>query len=260
MHHPVRQLDLAMTIAVALVVGVLGVFDVVGPTVVGSATLTTLGLLALNSLHGRSAARSLARSITELGERVGDRASADRLLTPSTSGADLQLGNADDIRIVGVTLARTVRTHYAALRTRLQSGATVRIALIAPQTATVAEAARRSTISDKPEMFHHRLRPTLDLLDDLAERSAAGPGRLHVRLLDFVPAFGLVAIDADKPDGRLRVDIYSHRSGTPEPSLPLFADRDARWFRHFVDEFDRLWAAGRRYDETAADARERLKR
>ncbi|WP_433719420.1 hypothetical protein ACQP2Y_32565 [Actinoplanes sp. CA-051413] len=243
-----RALDLVLTIAVAVAVGVLGALDVVGPAVTGGATLTTLGLLALSSLHGRSTLGALTRSVTELGRTMSDRASADRLLAPSTSGVDLDLGTADDIRAVGVTLARTIRNHYAALQQRLDAGATVRIALIAPEAATVAEAARRSTIADSPAIFEHRLRPTLDLLEGLAQRAAAGPGRLQVRLLDFVPAFGLVAVDAETPHGQVRVDIYSHRCGTQEPTLPLYADRDARWFRHFVAEFDRVWAVGRPYD------------
>jgi hypothetical protein len=240
-----RSLDLALTVATALAVGVLGALDIVGPAVTGGATLATLGLLAVGSLQGRSALGTLTRSVTELGRGLSDRTSADRLLAPSTSGVDLDLGAADDIRILGVTLARTIRNHHAALLQRLDAGATVRIALIAPQPATVAEAARRSTIADRPAIFEHRLRPTLDLLDDLAERAAAGPGRLQVRLLDFVPAFGLLVVDADTPHGQARVDIYSHRCGTPEPALPLSADRDARWFPHFVAEFDRVWAAGR---------------
>lgn len=246
-----RALDLVLTIAVALAVGVLGALDVVGTAVTGGATLTTLGLLAISSLHSRSTLGTLTRSVAELGRSLPDRASADRLLAPSTSGVDLELGAADDIRALGVTLARTVRNHHAALRQRLDAGATVRVALIAPRAATLAEAARRSTIADHPAIFEHRLRPTLDLLDDLAEHAAAGPGRLQVRLLDFVPAFGLLVIDPETPHGQARVDIYSHRSGTPEPALPLCADRDVRWFRHFVAEFDRVWAAGRPYERCA---------
>lgn len=242
-----RVLDLVLTIAVAIAVGLLGAFDLVGATITGGVTLTTLGLLAASSLHGRSSLGALTRSVTELGRNLGDHASADRLLTPSTSGIDLDLAAAGDIRVVGVTLARTIRNHHAALRQRLDSGATVRIALIAPQAATLAEAARRSTMADQPAIFAHRLRTTLDLLDDLAGRTAAGPGRLQVRLLDFVPAFGLVAVDAEAPDGQVRVDIYSHRGGTSEPTLPLHADRDVRWFRHFVAEFDRVWEAGTCY-------------
>lgn len=248
-----RQLDLVVTIALALAVGVLGAFDVVSPTVIGGATLATLGLLAVGSLHGRTVVQALTTNVAELSHlthrHLGDNTTADRLLVASTSGVDLDLDSADDIRIVGVTLARTVRNHYAVLRRRLAAGAVVRIALIAPHGETLAEAARRSTIAGSPEIFEHRLRPTLDLLDDLAARAAAGPGELRIRVLDFVPAFGLVAVDAEAPHGHLHVDIYSHRAGALEPTLPLYADRDTRWFRHFTGEFDRIWAAGRPYEK-----------
>ncbi|MBU2668205.1 hypothetical protein KOI35_32305 [Actinoplanes bogorensis] len=247
-----RQLDLVSTIALALVVGLLGAFDIVGPAITGGATLTTLGLLAAGSLHGRSALAGLTRSVRQLGREIGDHAGADRLLAPSTSGVDLDLRLAADVRIVGVTLARTVRNHYAALQQCLDAGATARIALIAPDETTMAEAARRSTIPDRPEIFEHRLRPTLDLLDALARHAENSPGRLEVRLLDFVPAFGLIAVDPESTEGEARIDIYSHRCGTAEPALPLRADRDHRWFTHFVAEFDRVWTAGRPYVKESA--------
>lgn len=239
-----RSFDLALTIAVALAVGVLGALDLVSPAATGGATLATLGLLAMSSLRTHSSLAALNRSVHELDRTVTGTTSADDLLHSSTSGGHLDLGAAADISLLGVTLARTVRNHYATLARRLDAGARVRIALIAPHPATLAEAARRSTMADDPKIFEHRLRPTMDLLGDLAEHAAAGPGRLEVRRLDFVPAFGLVALDPELPHGQTQVDIYSHRSGIPEPTLPLHADRDMRWIRHFVSEFDRVWAMG----------------
>jgi hypothetical protein len=75
----------------------------------------------------------------------------------------------------------------------------------------------------------------------------AGPGRLEVRFLDFVPAFGVLAVDPETLNGQACIDIYSHRHGATEPTLPLRADRDLRWFAHFLDEFDRVWTTGRPY-------------
>lgn len=252
-----RQWDLVATILLAIAIGLLGAFDLVGPAVTGGATLTTLGLLAAGSVHGRSTLAGLAHSVKQLSRELGDQAGADRLLSPSTSGVDLDLRSATDIRIAGVTLARTLRNHYGVLQQRLEAGATVRITLIAPRAATLDEAARRSTIAGRPEIFEHRLRPSLDLLDALAGRATAGPGHLEVRLLDFVPAFGMFAIDPETPNGQARVDIYSHRHGCTEPTLPLHADRDRRWFTHFLDEFDRLWTTGHPYRPTPVQAPDR---
>lgn len=243
-----RQLDLVITIAAAVAVGLLGAFGMVGPAVTGGATLTTLGLLAVSSLHGRSMLTGLTNSVRQLTRKIGDHASADRVLSPSASGADLDLRSAADIRMTGVTLARTLRNHYAELRLRLEAGATVRIALIAPHVATLAEAARRSTVANNPAIFEHRLNATLDLIDSLADRPATRTGRLEVRLLDFVPAFGLVAVDPSTSTGRAQVDIYSHRFGVPEPMLSLQPDRDPRWFGHFLAEFDRIWTIGKPYE------------
>jgi len=247
----VRHLDLVATVLLALAVGVLGAFDVVGPAITGGATLTTLGLLAASSLNGRSQLQTLTTTCTELSrQHLNGRCTADRLLSVSTSGVGLELSEANDIRIIGVTLARTIRNHHVMLQRRLEAGAAVRIALIEPGGGTVEEAARRSTIPGRPEIFEHRLLPTIDLLRELAVAAAGHPGRLEIRLLGFVPAVGMIAVDADKPHGHLHVDIYSHRPGGPDPTLPLYAAQDQQWFRHFTGEFDRIWATGRPFVAT----------
>jgi hypothetical protein len=169
--------------------------------------------------------------------------STDRLLAVSASGADADLGAARDIGIIGVTLNRTVRNQMTALQQCVRRGGTVRVAVIDPAGDVTAEAARRSTAPGSPEVFVHRLRPTLDLLARLA--ATPGPGRVEIRLLDFVPAFGLLMVDGTGPDGHLRVDVYSHRFGGREPALQLLAGRDPAWYPHFAAEFEQIWATGR---------------
>jgi hypothetical protein len=119
----------------------------------------------------------------------------------------------------------------------------VQIILIEPRAEVIAEAARRNTVPEAPEIFEHRLQPTFDLLRQL--EATAAPGSLEIRLLDFVPAFGLAAMDADQPHGHLYVDVYSHRPGVTEPTISLTAARDQPWYHHFIEEFDRVWDSGR---------------
>jgi hypothetical protein len=241
-----RQIDLWVTLTIAFVVGILGVFDVVNESVVASATLAVLGLVSVASLGGRMQIATLTGAVATLVEdtqsRLNGEVSADRLLSASSSGTDSEFDGATDIRIIGVTLARTVRNQYDMLERRLLHGAVIRIAIIAPTPEVLREAARRSTIPESPEIFENRLRPTLDLLAQLGR--TPGAGRLEVRLLSFVPAFGLIAIDPDESRGIIRVDIYSHRSTGQEPTMPLRADRDRRWYTHFLREFDRIWWTG----------------
>ncbi|MET0422299.1 MAG: hypothetical protein ABW046_00395 [Actinoplanes sp.] len=235
-----QSFDLVITLAVSLAVGTLGMLNLADGPVLAGATLATLGVLAAGTFHTRIQVGGLL-DLTR--RHLTEQPPADRLLHPSTSGIDADLTGATEIGIIGVTLNRTVRNHAVALGQCLRRGGTVRVAVIDPDGEVVGEAARRSTTPDAAGIFAHRLRPTLDLLDELAATS--GSGRVEVRLLDFVPAFGLLTVDGRRANGRLHVDIYSHIFGGPEPALTLQAGRDHVWHQHFLAEFDRIWATGR---------------
>ena len=235
-----QSLDLVATLVVSLAVGLLGMLNLTDGPVVSGAILATLGILAAGTLYSRHQMEDLLELARQ---RLVDTPPADRLLRCSTSGTDADLADAIEIGIIGVTLNRTVRNHAAALRQCVRRGGTVRIAVIDPRGPVPGEAARRSTTPDAAEIFAHRLRPTLDLLEDVA--ATAGGGRIEVRLLSFVPAFGLLAVNRRRPDGRLHVDIYSHAFSGTEPALTLEAGRDHLWYQHFLGEFDQIWAAGR---------------
>jgi hypothetical protein len=235
-----KSADLVATLAVSLTVGVLGMLNLAGGPLLAGATLATLSALAAGSLRSRLQMRGLLELTRQ---HLVESPPADRLLHPSASSAEIDLSQATEIDIVGVTLNRTVRTHAADLAHCLRRGGTVRIALIDPHGGAPAEAARRSTSPGAADVFTNRLRPTLDLLDSLTGQLLSG--RLEVRLLDFVPAFGLVAVDRHRPGGRLSVDIYSHTSDGTEAALTLQAGRDHTWYQHFLAELDQIWASGR---------------
>jgi hypothetical protein len=228
-----KSFDLVATLAVSLTIGVLGMLNLAGGPLLAGATLATLAALAAGSLHSRL---QLSGLLELTRQRLVEKPPAERLLHSSASGAEADLSHATEIDIVGVTLNRTVRNHAAALAQCLRRGGTVRIAVIDPHGEVLAEAARRSTTPGAAEIFANRLRPTLDLLDGL-------PGRIEVRLLDFVPAFGILAVDRHRPDGRLHVDIYSHTFDGSEAALTLQADRDHTWYRHFLAELDQIWGS-----------------
>jgi hypothetical protein len=227
-----RSFDLVATLAVSLTVGLLGMFNLATGPLLSGATLATLAVLAAGALHSR---HQMGGLIELTRQRLIEMPPADRLLHPSTSAADADLSHARRIDIVGVTLNRTVRNHAGALAQCLRRGGTVRVAIIDPRGEVLGEAARRSTTPDAAEIFANRLRPTLDLLDSLA-----GLGALEVRLLDFVPAFGILAAD-----DRLHLDIYSHTFAGKEAALTLLAGRDHTWHQHFRQEFEQIWSAAR---------------
>ncbi|GIJ36609.1 DUF5919 domain-containing protein [Verrucosispora sp. WMMD703] len=250
-----RHLQTGLTVSIAMVVGVLGVFDVVDPSTVAAATLATLALLAFDLAEERRdlahVVPLLTRVVRALHRLPGELPGEPRLAA-STSGLNIDLAGAADVRLVGVTLGRTLRNIAEPLARRLAEGALVRIAVIDPATSAPAEAARRATLPDDRGIFTNRLRPTLDLVREVAE-SARGTGRIEVRLLPFVPSFGLIMVDAEGEAGRLYVDVYSHRPAGAEPVLALTQAGSPQWYRHYLREFDHIWAHGQPIDLLPAE-------
>lgn len=245
------ELEAYLVSGAALVVGALGLLNVTSPDVVAATTLAVLGVITFDLLTGRRRLRRIEATLRGVagGLRPEGADSVDRLLTAAAPGAVAALAGARDVRLVGVTLSRTIRSHLDDLQQQLADGATVRVALIDPTGPAPEEAARRNGLdASGGEVFARRVQPTIDLLDYLAAK-ATGGGQLEVRLLRFVPAFGMVLVDPEEPTGRISIDIYSHRPDGREATVTLRADRDPVWYRHFAREFDRVWAAGHSRDD-----------
>ncbi|MET8610468.1 hypothetical protein [Streptomyces misionensis] len=238
-----ENLEIYTTALLSLVLAVLGVLGTVGGEVLAAATLATLALLASGMLGSR---RQVAKLTAEVRARGRGEPPVEDFLGKGKAGL-LEVRVAQDIRIVGVTLSRTLRDLVDELQRRAVAGAVVKVALIDPAGSAPDEVARRSTIPDRAGMYRNRLRSSVDLLRELAETPGT-EGRVEVRFLDFVPAFGLVLLDPQRPGGRIYVDIYSHSSASGDAVFTVLPHRDGEWFQHFQTEFDSVWEHGRPAD------------
>ncbi|MBO4209934.1 DUF5919 domain-containing protein [Micromonospora echinofusca] len=240
-----RSLEVYLTILVAAAVSLLNLFDVVDAELVATATLGILALIALDLLQNSQQVQRVGDALRELNAHAGSRSGPrERLIGPTDGTGRPVLDRATDIRLIGVTLNRTIRSNLAELEQRLAAGALVRVAILDPDGAAVREAARRNGVPEDAAVFEHRLRPTIDALRYLAT-CARPPGRLEVRLLSFVPAFGMTLVDPDSADSSGTVDIYSHHPTGRELVLHLRPGQDPDLHRHFRAEFDRIWHSGR---------------
>jgi hypothetical protein len=224
-----RNLDGYLTIAVALIVGVLSYLDIVPTTKVTSLILAVLAVLAF----------SLITSRAELAEAVTLRLEPRQQFLADFPPELVQARNSsDDIYLIGVDLARTIETSFAAFEDRLRSGANIRVLLTDPQADDAAIDTRtqfsRPEITDMRTEIGHALRK-LERLKKLTD------GRLQVRITRSALKFGLNFVDVTKPSATLYIQLYSYR--LPGESRPMFrlTAADGEWFQCYRDQAEALW-------------------
>lgn len=239
-----RNIELYLTVALSLIIAILSAFAVVNVRVVGAVTLAVLALLAASGLATRRRSEETKARLDQLADSLSGEVAAARFLRRRMLPLDQDISTAADVRLVGVTLTRTVRDLLPVLDRRLRLSASLRVLVIDVDSPAHAEAAARSLVAESPDFYRHRLASTIDLLRVLA---AAAPqeAALQLRVLPYVPTFGMCLIDPDQAHGRIHVEIYQHRTIAPEPVFSLHADRDNPWYQLFLQQFEILWESGR---------------
>ncbi|WP_433063341.1 hypothetical protein [Dactylosporangium sp. CS-033363] len=222
--------DLYVMAAAALVFTILGATGVTGLNATLSMTLAVLAGLAISMIRTRRHVAQLAAA-----------AAADPLgvLRPDFP-QDLPRRRvaARDLLFVGLSMSRTSTTSAAGFRALLARGGRIRVLMVDPtDDAAVAQAAGRRGV----EALRARI---LASLETLAALDPGPTGSLEVRVSRTVPGIGVNAIDAGTRDGLVVVQHYEYRA--PEEPAPImrFTVQDSPWYRHFLDEAERLWADG----------------
>jgi hypothetical protein len=239
-----RNLDLYVVVGLALVIAVLGVVGAVDSNVLASCTLAVLALMATSALMSRHQVDDLTAALDRVVANESGNVAADRFLTERIPALDGEIATATDIGFVGVTLTRTMRDALPVLDRRLRAGARVRILVIDTDSSANAESVARSRKADTPDFYRNRVSSTIDLLRVLAT-TGSSEASLQVRLLPFVPTFGMCLVDGGDSHGRIYVEMYQHRSLESHPAFSLRADRDGRWYTLFAGQFETMWSSGR---------------
>ncbi|MEN3611366.1 hypothetical protein AAH979_17625 [Plantactinospora sp. ZYX-F-223] len=250
LRHDLRQgrnLDLYLIVAVALGVTLAGVLGAADSQVLAAATLGVLAVMAISGLVSRHAVDEVRVALHQIAANEAGEVAADRFLSLRRAGLDAEITGANEIALVGVTLTRTVRDMLPLLDRRLRAGARLRVVLIDTDSDANLEAVARSKKADMPGFYRRRVSSTLDLLRVLAS-SGPSESALQIRVLPYVPTFGLCMLDAEDTHGRMWVEMYQHRTVEPNPTFKLRADRDGQWYALFRGQFETMWESARELD------------
>lgn len=223
------NLDLYITIIVVVTLVMLNLFNVANPRYVSSATLAILGVIALrlSSLQNQPRREAFLYEYPDI---------------------EAELRKAKDIWISGQSLRRTATAYHGLFQKKLKEGSCIRILLVDPLGVGSELGAKR--ISRMPEVEDYRSEISLSLKDmcKLKEHAEKG-GKIELRVLDYVPPFGLFILDANSLNSRALVEVYSYKYDEVSeygdiPKFYLTAKDNWNWYRFFRDQFKTLWNEG----------------
>lgn len=151
----------------------------------------------------------------------------------------------DEILISGITLTRTLRDYNRTLRQRYLAGAKIKIILLDPNIDSILEefagwTSLRGTNSDD---WKSRLGLNKKFITGgiVGNTPSTGVGTVEIGYVPFIPSFGLIILDPQKDNAQCTVEMYHHKTDTPELTFDLRKTIDRYWFDFFHDQFEQIW-------------------
>ena len=227
-----ENIDLYLTVLVAIILTFLNVLGIAPNTWGPSMTIAILGLLAISTLSNRY-------KIEETLERFSAAHKEELFSKNFPESLSMDFEGAEELWIFGVNLGRTVTTYFPVLERKLKQGGKVNVLLINPDgPACQITAMRMYRGSDYSTQNHALIQTSLSSLRDL---SKIAPKQLEVRLTDYPLSFGGFAFDPNSVNGVLYLKHYPFKTpGGANPKLTL-RPKDGHWYEQFKDEVFLIW-------------------
>lgn len=217
-------------IALATIILVLDIFDLGNSAWTTEVTLAILALLAYG--------------------RISDRKKLDRIEQASSSEPHTpliqkypeelvdEMRNASELWIAGISLTRTIDSHYPLFKQKLEQGDRIRVLLVSPGSPASGLAANRDRRPRDKSSYDHDI---LSTLSDFCRLAEATNGDIELRTINAVLSFGYYAINPKAPAGKIYAEHYAFKSD--EDDLPkLVVQRfDGFLYDTFENQLFTLW-------------------
>lgn len=225
-----ENIDLFITVVVAIGLAILNLAGVAPANLVAPLTLAVLGLLAVATLGNRF---KLEESLETL-----NRTHTGLFQEKMPGKMENDIRRARELWLVGVTLNRTINTHYSLLEEKLARGDRVRVLLVHPEgVGPEMLALREYKARYSTTRIRHLIHDSLDDLCNLQQRF----GGVEVRVIAYPLSYGGVLINPNERDGLLYLEHYPFK--TPGGSLPKFVleAKNGHWYEFFKLELQTIW-------------------
>lgn len=239
----VHSLDLYVTLAAAIVFGILGLAGKASQEVISSGILAVLALVGFSLLRLRSQSERINRSLTE----IGARPSADRFFSEVDDRDEIRemILSSREVWLHGWTLGTHLVTHADDIRRAVSRGLHMKILVIEPNSAAMGIAAIESESYSASELSTSLEANLRRLTAPIAGTVA---GRLEIRTLNYVPHNTVVASDPALRHGKIVMRIATFQADHwQRPTFSVTRQNDPNWYEFFRGQFDRKWESALPY-------------
>lgn len=211
--------------------------------------LAVLGLIAVSGLWERNRKLRRIENVAQEGRdlilrRLAGKTYAKDFFLNEKPISDKTFASADVIYVSGITLTRTTREYMDVWAQRLIAGATIRVMILEPEDNLLKELILRSSGETTVDFWKTKLQSSQFFVNFIAQ-TAGSTGKMELGYLPYIPSYGFVIVDPDKPNAHCFVELYHHKSTKANPTFELSRTNDAEWFQFFKDQFDTMWRSCR---------------
>lgn len=234
-----ENLDLYVTLVLAIALTVLNpILTLFGVSISSGAivplTMSVLAAMTIVLLVNRKKMESLERQLS--------RQTESKIITTFPEAYSTDLGSARKILQIGIHLASNLNAHHNQYKSILRSKrASVRFLIVHPNADALKMAAMRFPGgSRKVEHEKTRTESSLDVITKLMQDH---PGRVELRVIDYLLEYAGLLIETASGEEILYVERYTFRHYGGDLKPKFVYTRDEPWFRFIKEEMEELWKA-----------------
>jgi hypothetical protein len=234
-----KNAEVYVNLAVATIVLVLDFFGIIEQKWVTGAILLVLALLSFGNLNARHDFIQLNETLSKL----KSSSSASRFLKKRS-----QVGTIPELieKAKSINLSM-LAGHFVVLdfdpwEKKIQEGAKIRLLFANPY-----DDEHICTLTSRGDPITEGRADDLQMdivraIRKLLVMKQKYPGCLEFRFQNFVPPFGIFAINPESPEGIIKVEIYPYRTSIyTRPHFFLKRSQDSEWYEMFRNQFEEQW-------------------
>ena len=244
-----KNLDIYITILIAITISILGVIKAVGFETIGAATLITLGALSYSLLESRRSKKELRKTSNQLVMELKflqsiiqkEKCLSADFLSFEYPDLSNSLQQAKKVSILGYSLVTTVTRYYPEFEYLLKQGGSLRFLLPTPDEKIASIMAfRSSSMTNNVDLVLRTVQNSVARIKALIKFSTNSQ-QIQVREISYLPPFGLVIIEDFNGNAKVYVKIMAFRTPGQLPCFEVNRHTDNIWFSYFTNQFEKLW-------------------